>query len=146
MTRLARFRRPIRLSPARDARGTAVVELAITLPILLTLIMGILAYGDYFLVAHSVQQAANDAARAAIAGLDAAERASIAASTVETTLRRQGLLDPALAATSVDDDGSTLVVRLAYDDSADPLLHLSFVPTPDPRIRRSAAIRLGGLT
>lgn len=129
----------------RDARGAVLVEMAITLPVLLVLLMGIIAYGDWMLTAHSVQQAANDAARSTIAGLTSTERASIAQTTMQTTLRRAGTLDPSRATLSVDDDGTTLVVRLRYDASADPLLHLSLVPMPSAQIQRNAAIRLDSL-
>jgi uncharacterized membrane protein len=129
----------------QDVRGTALVEMAITLPVLLMLLMGIVSYGDWMLTAHSVQQAANDAARASIAGLTSSERASIAQSTMQTNLRRAGVLDPSHATLSVDDDGSTLVVRLLYDANADPLLHLSFVPMPSAQIERNAAIQLDSL-
>ncbi|MDH7638406.1 TadE/TadG family type IV pilus assembly protein [Sphingomonas oryzagri] len=128
-----------------DARGAAIVEMAMTLPILLILLIGIVSYGDWMLTAHSVQQAANDAARASIAGLTSSERAGIAQTTMQTTLRRAGALDPNRATLSVDDDGTTLVVRLRYDASADPLLHLTFVPMPSAQIQRNAAIRLDSL-
>lgn len=128
-----------------DRRGTAVVELAITLPILLMLLMGIVSYGEWLLTAHSVQQAANDAARSAIAGLSSTERASLAQASMQTTIRRAGVLNPDKATLAVDDDGATLIVRLRYDASADPLLHLSFVPMPSPQIQRSAAIVLDSL-
>lgn len=107
--------------------------------------MGILTYGDWFFTAHSVQQAANDAARATIGGLNSAERATIAASSAKTSLRRAGTLDPSRISVQVDDDGSTLSVRLSYDASNDPLLRLSLLPTPGTTIQRSAAIRLESL-
>lgn len=128
-----------------DTRGAAIVEMAMTLPILLMLLMGIVSYGDWMLTAHGVQQAANDAARASIAGLTSSERAGIAQTIMQTTLRRAGALDPNRATLSVDDDGTTLVVRLRYDASADPLLHLTFVPMPSAQIQRNAAIRLDSL-
>jgi len=137
--------RPRLCSGWRDARGAVLVEMAITLPILLMLLMGIVSYGDWMMTAHSVQQAANDAARSTIAGLTSTERASIAQTTMQTTLRRAGTLDPTRATLSVDDDGTTLVVRLRYDASADPLLHLSLVPMPSAQIQRNAAIRLDSL-
>jgi Flp pilus assembly protein TadG len=122
-----------------------LVEMAITLPVLLILLMGIISYGDWMLTAHSVQQAANDAARAAIAGLTSSERASLAQSGMQNNLRRADVLNPAKATLSVDDDGATLVVRLRYDASADPLLHLTFVPMPSALIERVAAIKLDSL-
>ncbi len=129
----------------REISGTAVVEMAITLPILLMLLMGIISYGDWMLTAHSVQQAANDAARAAIAGLNSAERAQIAQDSAEADIRRAGVLHTEKAMLSIDDDGATLVVRLRYDASADPLLHLTFVPMPSAQIQRTAAIKLDSL-
>ncbi|HEY0270029.1 MAG TPA: TadE/TadG family type IV pilus assembly protein [Sphingomonas sp.] len=129
----------------RDAGGAAIIEFAIVLPVLLALIMGIVSYGDWFLTAHGVQQAANDGARAAIGGMSAAEREALADTATQTSLRRAGMLDPAHLITTVDDDGSTLVVRLSYDASADPLLHLSFAHAPGTTIQRSAAIRLDSL-
>jgi len=128
-----------------DRGGTAMIEMALVLPLFLTLIMGILTYGDWFFTAHGVQQAANDAARATIAGLNATERATIAASSAQTSLRRVGTLDPNRVSVQVDDDGSTLIVRLSYDASNDPLLHMSLLPTPGTTIVRSAAIRLESL-
>jgi Flp pilus assembly protein TadG len=133
------------ISLGGDRRGTAVVEMAITLPILLMLLMGIISYGDWLLTAHSVQQAANDAARSAIAGLSSTERASLAQASMQIAIRRAGALNPDKATLAVDDDGATLVVRLRYDASSDPLLHLTFVPMPSATIQRSAAIVLDSL-
>ena len=71
-TRISRLvRRPIALigaTLARGERGAAIVEMALVLPLLLALLMGILVYGQYFMLAHNVQQAANDGARAAMRG------------------------------------------------------------------------------
>jgi len=50
------------LTLARGERGGAIVEMALVLPLLLALLMGVLIYGQYFMLAHSVQQAANDGA------------------------------------------------------------------------------------
>src|SRR3546814_19456555 len=58
------------LTLAREERGAAIVEMALVLPLLLALLMGVLVYGQYFMLAHNVQQAANDGARASIVCLD----------------------------------------------------------------------------
>ena len=58
--------------------ASAAVEFAIVGPVLLLLMSGIFTYGGYFLTAHTVQQLANDAARASIAGLDDTERLALA--------------------------------------------------------------------
>lgn len=141
MTILQKKRRNL----GRDARGAALVELAILLPVLVMLMVGIVGYGDWFMTAHGVQQAANDGARAGIGGLDRAERGSLAAAAARTSLARGGTLDPARATVTVDDDDATLVVRLAYDASSRPLIGAGLVPLPSSTIRRTAAIRLEGL-
>lgn len=130
---------------ARHRGGAVLVEMAISLPILLTLMMGIISYGEWFLIAHSIQQAANDAARSAISGLTATERQAIAIATAQTDMRRGGVLNPARATFAVNDDNTTVVVAVSYNASTDPLLHLSFLPMPPAIIQRTAVIRLDGL-
>jgi Flp pilus assembly protein TadG len=46
-----------------DRDGSAAVEMALTLPLLLVLIFGAFDVGNYFLAAHVVDKAARDAAR-----------------------------------------------------------------------------------
>src|SRR3546814_8800606 len=70
----------------RCERAAAMVEMALVLPLFIALAMGILVYGRYFMLAHSVQQAANDGARAAITGLDADDRLGIAIRAVDRSL------------------------------------------------------------
>ncbi len=60
----------------RDRSGATAVEFAFLAPVLMFMLMGIGGYGGYFWMSHSVQQLANDAARAAIPGTTATERAS----------------------------------------------------------------------
>jgi len=49
----------------RDQSGATAVEFAFLAPVLILILMGITGYGGYFWMSHSVQQLANDAARAA---------------------------------------------------------------------------------
>lgn len=128
-----------------EQRGAALVELAFALPIVLLFLSGIVTYGFWFWTAHSLQQAANDAARATIAGVDAADRARIADASVTDSLLRVGELDESRVVVTVDDNGAVLVVRIAYDASDNPTLAKSFLPLPDTVIRRSASVRLAGL-
>lgn len=51
------------LTLARQERGAAIVAMALVMPLLLALLMGMLVFGQCFMLAHSVQQAANDGAR-----------------------------------------------------------------------------------
>src|SRR3546814_9175157 len=68
---------PVSVEPKQtlktDRRGAVIVEMALVLPLLVTLLLGLVCYGQYFLIAHSVQQIANDAARATIGGLTRSE-------------------------------------------------------------------------
>ncbi|MFS0736866.1 TadE/TadG family type IV pilus assembly protein [Sphingomonas sp. 1P06PA] len=137
----ARRHRPL----ARDTRGAVLVEFALAAPILLMILMGIIGYGGYFWRAHALQQAANDGARAALGGLTAAERASIARDTIRSDLAALGSIAPARVAIQVAERSGTIDVAIAYDGSAEPFLALGLVPLPDPVIRREASVRLGGL-
>ena len=69
-----------------DARGAVLVEVALSLPILIMLLIGIIVYGAWLSAANAVQQAANEAARAAIAGINASERQMLAAESVTAHL------------------------------------------------------------
>lgn len=119
--------------------------MAITLPVLLTLLFGIMAYGQWFFVSHTVQQTANDAARAAISGLTKNERYATALKTVNVNFVRGGMLDASKLTVVVEDDGTMIVVRLSYDAAQDPVLSTGLVPVPSTTIRRSAAVLLGGV-
>ena len=123
---------------AREERGAAIVEMALVLPLLLALLMGILVYGHYFMLAHNVQQAANDGARAAIVGLDAADRSAVATRAVGRSL--QGMNGtPAIA---VSETGEAVTVAVDFTVSADSFLRSTLVPSPGHVIRASATFEL----
>ncbi|MCP4621237.1 MAG: pilus assembly protein [Bradyrhizobium sp.] len=136
--------KPLRAGPRlwRERRGAAAIEMALSLPVLLLLICGIVTYGGWFLCANSVQQAANEAARAAIGGLDPNERAALVRTALDANLRKTGALRPERMDTLVDDDGHTLTVHLSYDASNDPLLSIKLVPLPSKVIERSSTVTL----
>lgn len=140
-----RKRRGILRRLPRDRRGTALTEFALVAPLLLTVILGIVGYGGYFWKAHGLQQVANDAARAALAGLTADERGGIARAVVRTGLTGLAGIAPNRTTVDVTEADETITVRLAYDGAREPIFHLGLVPMPDSTIRRSAAVRLGGL-
>lgn len=129
-----------------DRAGVAAVEFAIIGPVLVLMLMGVFTYGGYFLTAQTIQQLANDSARAAIAGLDDSERRAIAENAMRDGIAAQDFLRGDLAAVDITRDGDVLAVRVTYDARDD--LYWSFkslVPVPSPLIRRTASIRLGGL-
>lgn len=126
-----------------DRRGSAVIEFALLLPVLVALLFGVLAYGQYFLLAHSVQELANDAARATIGGLSRDERLQLANDTVSAELPRLRAMPADRVTTHVDESSGLVTVRVRLDASTIPLLHMSMIPMPDPMIERRAVIRAG---
>lgn len=111
--------------------------------------MGMSAYGIYFGASHSVQQIAADAARTAIAGLNEAERRSLASDFVRINAAGYPFVDPQKLSVDTHDsaaDGSQFVVRLRYDASALPIWNLlSNLPLPSRIISRQSTIRVGGI-
>lgn len=141
MTGSIQFSRHVRLqllTLARGERGAAIVEMALVLPLLLALLMGVLVYGHYFMLAHSVQQAANDGARASIVGLDAADRSAVASRAVGRSLQAiDGTHSVAVSETS-----EAITVAVTFTAPQDSFLRSSFVPSPDNVIRARATFEL----
>ncbi len=140
-TRLSRTVRKIALTGAtlaRGERGAAIVEMALVLPLLLALLMGILVYGQYFMLAHNVQQAANDGARASIIGLDAADRRAVAGRAVGRSLQA---IDGTHSIT-VSETTEAITVAVAFTVPQDSFLRSGFVPSPGNVIRAEATFEL----
>ena len=57
----------IRRAP-RNARGVALIEFALVLPLLLVLIFSIVDFGMYFFIQHTIQFATREGARLALVG------------------------------------------------------------------------------
>lgn len=128
-----------------DKSGAAAVEFAIVGPMLILILMGVFTYGGYFLTAHTIQQLTNDAARAAIAGLDDEERRTLAAQSLQAGITGQTALRGELADLQVSRSGQLLTVAVTYDAGDDVYWAFqSLVPVPAPIISRTASIRLGG--
>lgn len=126
-------------------RGGAAVEFAFVGPIFILMLCGIMAYGGYFWSAHAVQQVANDAARAALAGLDGVERESLAQATVAAEIADYAYLDPAKASVTVENLADRMTVAVSYDATDSVFFTLRhLVPMPPPRIERQASVRHGG--
>ena len=144
MTALLKSRRhprqPVQtgLALAREERGAAIVEMALVLPLLLAMLMGMLVYGQYFMLAHSVQQAANDGARAAIVGLDAADRRAVATRAVARSLQAvSGAHSVAVSETS-----EAITVAVTFTAPEDSFLRSALVPSPTNVIRSRATFEL----
>lgn len=128
-----------------DASGTSAVEFAIVGPVFIVLLLGIMSYGGYFWLAHAVQQLANDSARAAVAGLSASERQSLAQSTINSEVQSYAFLNATSATVSVTSQTNSMSVSIAYDASSTPFFSLrGLVPMPPSTITRNATIMLAG--
>lgn len=119
-----------------------MVEMALVLPLFLTLVMGILVYGQYFMLAHNVQQAANDGGRAAIVGLDTADRRAIATRAVDRSMKSIRGFSPASRTITVAETTEAVTVAVAYTVPQSSLIRSSFVPSPGNVIRASATFEL----
>jgi Flp pilus assembly protein TadG len=127
---------------ARNTQGTAMIETAILLPLFLMLLLGILIYGQYFMLAHSVQQAANDGARAAITGLNAADRRAVAIRAIDRSMHGVGGYRSELRSVSVSETTDAITVELAYHVPETSLLRSTLVPSPGDIIRARATFEL----
>ena len=145
-TTSARFQLAVRTRNfLQEGRGAAAVEFAILSPLLLLLLLGIVAYGGYFLMAHSVQQLANDAARAALPGLSDSERKQLATQSLSNELPTYSFLDPRLVQLGYADQAQVMTVNIAYDASGSPFWALNgVIPMPPASIVRAASVQVGG--
>lgn len=129
----------------RNQSGVVAVEFAFLAPMLIFILMGIIGYGGYFWMSHSLQQMANDAARAAIPGLNAAERASLAKASVDKSAGDYAQLTASKVSTQVIDADGRLTVRVSYDAAQSFAFAVrGLAPMPSDQIRRQASIQLGG--
>lgn len=125
--------------------GAVAVEFAILGPVFLVLFMGIMVWGQYFWIAHAVQQLANDSARVALAGLDPAEREALARDSLKASVGDYASLEAADATMIVDNQPGRLVVSVRYDTSNAAFRALTgLVPSPPPIVLGQASVQLGG--
>jgi len=128
----------------RSSAGSAVVEFAVVMPVFTVMVFGILQYGGYIWTAHSIQQLANDGARAALGGLTETERQQIAQSTVSSELTNYAPLSASLATTAETEQNQSLTVQVSYNTAGAWFWLVPIVPMPSATISRSATIVQGG--
>ncbi len=137
--------RAIRRAVSEDRRGAVLVEAALALPVLITLLLGVVTYAGWFMAAHSLQQVANEAARASVEGLDAIERRQIVDATVAESVLHAGALDPDLVTVQTGIEGAYYRVTLVYDTTRARLFENSLIPLPGKTIAREAIVQLPAL-
>ncbi len=132
-----------------DRSATAAVEFAILSPLYIFLVMGMTAYGIYFGASHSVQQLSADAARAAIAGIDASERQTLASDFIQRNANGYLFIDRERLSVAVGDNPSVpgqFNVTISYDASNLPIWSLfDRLAMPHRTILRRSTIRIGGI-
>lgn len=132
--------------PVRGAESGAVaVEFAILGPVFILVMAGILVWGQFLWVAHTVQQLANDSARAALAGLDPAERESLARATLTAEVADYANLRPSSAVMKVENTPDRITVSVSYDTTSIAIQAFSgLLPSPPKQVVKQATVRLGG--
>jgi Flp pilus assembly protein TadG len=130
-----------------DARGIAALEFAIVAPVLLLMLIGMVCFGAYLVYLHELQELASSAARASIAGLNEAERDSLAKQFVSSAISNSVLLRAADLTVTTATSGSPPVyyaVTLAYslNDTPIPLL-AGFVNFNAAAITRTSTVQFG---
>ena len=112
---------------------------------LLGFVMGIICYGQYIWLAHSVQSAANDAARAIVAGMTADERMTLAQAAIASDMASVPELTTNQIALAIEEGGTRATVKLRVDARALTLLSSGMVPLPERVIERRAVVALSAL-
>ncbi len=111
VTRVAKRRRDI-----PRARAAAVVEFAVVLPLLLTILFGIIQYGWVFMVRQTLQTAAREGCRLAVLQTSAEPYANVTARVAEV-LGPTGLTpDITITPATEADPAVTVEVSVPYDD------------------------------
>ena len=130
------------------ASGSMAVEFALIAPVLIAMLAGVIFYGVYLGAVNSIQQLAADAARASIAGLNDAERISIARAHVASAAPSFALIDPAKTSVTANvssTNPNVFEVAVSYDASQLAIWGFQgLLPLPSKTITRSAAIQRGG--
>jgi Flp pilus assembly protein TadG len=121
----------IRERRGRDRPGTAVVEMAIVLPLLLMLTIGAIEYGLLFLNAQQITNAARQGARIAI--LNYANAEADARALINSLLGDDApTVNITSAAIPGDPDGRTKVtVTISVNTANLPVVSTTLFPMPD---------------
>lgn len=131
--------------PRRRRQGSAAIEFALVGPLMVLMLVGMVVYGGWMWLAQSVQTLATESARAAVGGLDAAERISLAQAFVAAEAEDGAGLARDHLTVTVDSDEAAIRVRIAFDASDHPVMMMSgLLPAPPSVIERTAIVRTGG--
>ena len=125
-----------------DCRGAAIIEAAFVLPMVIALLLGVATFGQWFMIAHTMQQAADEAARAAVAGLNDDDRKTMVSQSVAHSLAVASGVDPKLVSNASKRSGDYYTVTVTYQTRQNKALTIGIVPLPLDPISRQSTVKL----
>ena len=127
----------------RRARAAAIVEFAVVLPLLLTILFGIIEYGWVFMVRQSLQTAAREGCRLAVLQTSVDPYTNVVAR-VQETLLPTGLTTYSITMTHATETSpvETVVISIPYNDVS---LLGGFFGTHDYNLVGSCSMRKEGM-
>ena len=118
----------LRRSLRDDDRGSVAIEFAFVGAVFLVILFGIVSYGFQFATRIALSYAVTEGGRAAVGGLDSAQRQLYATNAINNTLNAYS---PFVEGTSAN--GDTLKIGIDYTDTRFTLL--PFISAPDETMR-----------
>jgi len=128
-------------------KGMAALEFALIAPALLMLVFAIIIYSFWFSALMGVRQAASEGARAAMAGLSATERATLARDRAQAVIDGYGALLSSSGTPQIEagaDGAGLFKVQVRYDMSGSPLLrYAGLIPMPSTTLAATVIVTNG---
>jgi Flp pilus assembly protein TadG len=132
----------------RDRRGLAALEFALVTPPLLLMILGMICFGVYLTFMHELQELSSSAARSSVAGLNEAERNSLAEQFVANAVAKSAILNindltVQTATSGTPPTDYSVTVSYSLKDTPIPML-AQLISIPVSNISRTSTIEFGG--
>ena len=126
----------------RGEEGAVAVEFALVLPLLLAILLGIVCFGQYFSIAHSLQQLAAESARHSVLELSEANRMAKAEEYILGASSRLPILQSGKVSHAISPAttaGPGIVVTISYNLSGSAIdLVDGFLGLDIPEVSRSS--------
>lgn len=126
----------------KDRKGSVAIEFAFVAAVFLTILFAIMTYGFHFATRIALSHAVSEGGRAAVAGLNDADREELARNAIRNAIESYGPLVRWEDAETIDpnwrntDTGRVGDIGVIYN-AAGRFSFLPFVPAPDEMIRVS---------
>ncbi len=131
----------------RCKSGMAALEFAVLAPALLMLVFSVIVYSIYFTSLYGVRHAASEGARAALAGLSADERSTLAEERAHEVIVNYSAVMGNSQEVSIDtaSEGSDVfTVTVSYDMSGSPIMkYAGFIPLPSSTVESTMKVTNG---